>query len=130
MYNLKSLLNNSYELYSVIKPGASTELKDSAKDSQLSYDDVIVICYGTNDYEVNNFSLTLQNIVNFLTNSNQTNIILMNLPQRYDLPNSTTVNKVITNLNRKLQKLVKAFPIPSFWKLTIPETCSPTMDYT
>ena len=83
VYNLKPLLNNSYELYSVIKPGASTnELKDSAKEeiSQLSYDDVIVICYGTNDYEVNNFSLTLQNIVNFLTNSNQTNIILMNLP--------------------------------------------------
>ena len=82
MYNLKSLLNNSYELYSVIKPGASTnELKDSAKEeiSQLSYDDVTVICCGTNDYEVNNFSLTLQN-VNFLTNSNQTNIILMNLP--------------------------------------------------
>ena len=52
--------------YSVIKPGASTnELKDSAKEeiSQLYYDDVIVICYGTNDYEVNNFSLTLQNIV-------------------------------------------------------------------
>ena len=34
----------------------------------------------------------------------------MNLPYRYDLPNLTTVNKVITNLNRKLQKLVKAFP--------------------
>ena len=113
VYNLKPLLNSSYELYSVIRPGASTnELKDSAKEeiSQLSYDDVIVICYGTNDYEVNNFSLTLQNIVNFLTNNNQTNIILMNLPYRYDLPNSTTVNKVITNLNRKLQKLVKAFP--------------------
>ena len=53
VYNLKPLLNNSYELYSVIKPGASTELKDSAKEeiSQLSYDDVIVICYSTNDYE-------------------------------------------------------------------------------
>ena len=59
-------------MYSVIKSGASTnKLKDSAKEeiSQLSYDDVIVICYGTNDYEVNNSSLTLQNIVNFLTNN-------------------------------------------------------------
>ena len=34
--------------YSVIRRGASTELKDSVKEeiSQLSYDDVIVICYG------------------------------------------------------------------------------------
>ena len=113
MYNLKPLLNSSYELYSAIKPGASTnELKDSAKEeiSQLSYDAVTVICCGTDGYEVNSFSLTPQNTVNFLTNNNQTNTILMNLPYRYDLPNSTTFNKVITNQNRKLQKLIKAFP--------------------
>ena len=127
MYNLKPLLNNSYELYSVIKPGASTnELKDSAKEEikQLSYDDVTVICCGTDGYEVNSFSLTLQNIVNFLTNNNQTNIILMNLPYRYDLPNSTTVNKVMTNLNRKLQKLIKAFPYTIFLETNNTRTLS------
>jgi hypothetical protein len=62
VYDLKPILNNNYELYSVIKPGASTsELKDSAKleISQLSHDDIKIICYGTNDNEVNNFSLTL-----------------------------------------------------------------------
>jgi hypothetical protein len=33
----------------------------------------------------------------------------MNLPHRYDLPNSTSVDKVITNLCNKLQKLFKAY---------------------
>ena len=36
--------------------------------------------------------------------------ILMNLPYRYDLPNSIAVNRIITTLNRKLKKTLKAFP--------------------
>jgi hypothetical protein len=44
--DLKSLLNNNFELYSIVKPGSSTnELKETAKKeiSQLSQDDLIVI---------------------------------------------------------------------------------------
>jgi hypothetical protein len=44
--NLKSLLNNNFELYSIVKPGSSTsELKETAKKeiSRLSQDDLIVI---------------------------------------------------------------------------------------
>ena len=110
---LKSLLNNNYELYSVIKPGATTnELKKTAKEEigRLSCKDVILISYGTNDYEVNDFSLTLQNIIDFIQRNNQTNIILMNLPNRYDLPNSIAIKRKITTLNRKLKKSIKAFP--------------------
>ena len=43
-------------------------------------------------------------------------LILMNVPSRYDLPNSISVNRNITALNRKLQKLVKVFPHVSFLK--------------
>ena len=85
---LESLLNNNYELQSIIKPGATTnELKETAKEevSRLSRNDVILISHGINDYEVNNFSQTLQNIVDFIQRNNQTNIILMTLPYRYDL---------------------------------------------
>ena len=62
VHKLESLLNNYYELYSIIKPGATTnELKETAKEevSRLSRNDVILISYGINDYEVNNFSQTL-----------------------------------------------------------------------
>jgi len=83
VHKLESLLNNNYELYGVIKPGATTnELKETAKEevSRLSCNDVILISYDINDYEVNNFSLTLQNIIDFIQRNNQTNIISMNLP--------------------------------------------------
>jgi hypothetical protein len=43
-------------------------------------------------------------------NTTHTNIILMNIPIRYDLPDSSSVNKTISVMNRKLLKLVKAFP--------------------
>jgi hypothetical protein len=42
---LKSLLNNNYELYSVIKPGGTTnELKQTAKEEigRLSFEDIIL----------------------------------------------------------------------------------------
>ena len=117
---LKPLLSSNYELYSVMKPGSTTnELKEKAKKdiSQLSYDDLIVICSGTNGYELNELSLTLQNITNFVKNNNHTNIILMNVPFLYDLPNSISVKRNISILNRKLQKLVKVFPHARFLEI-------------
>jgi len=79
--------------------------------------DVIVITYGINDYEANNFSTTLKNITDFIQRNNQTNIILMNLSYKYDLPNSTDVNKIITTINRKVKKIVKAFPYTYFMEM-------------
>jgi hypothetical protein len=72
--------------------------KETAEEeiSRLSCNDVIPISYGINDYEVNNFSLILQNIVDFIQRNNQTHMILVNFPYKYDLPNSVTVNKIIT----------------------------------
>jgi len=115
--NLKPFLSKNYELYSVAKPGSSSsELNETAKEeiSQLSHEDVIVIYTGSNDYELNEFSLTLQNITNFIQTNKHINIILINVPLRYDLPNSASVNSSISILNRKLKKLVKVFPHTSF----------------
>jgi hypothetical protein len=117
--NLKSLLSSNYDLYSIVKPGTTTsELKESTKEEvgQLSHDDLIIICSGINDYELNEFSQTFHNIIDFIKSNNHTNIILMNVPLRYDLHNSIYVNKKISVLNRKLQKLVKVFPHTSFLK--------------
>jgi hypothetical protein len=117
--NIQSLLSDNYTLYSIVKPGSTTsELKESAKEevSQLSHDDVIIICSGTNDFEPNKFAVTFHNIMNFVKNNDHTNIILLRVPFRYDRPNSISVNRNISVLNRKLQKLVKAFPHTSFLK--------------
>ena len=82
----------------MVKPGSGTnELKESAKEviRQLSHDDLIVICSSTNDYDLNDFTLTFQNIKNYIKSNNHTNILLMNVPFWYDLPNSFSVNKNI-----------------------------------
>ena len=91
-----SSLNSDYDLSSVVKPGSgSNALKESAKEitRQLSHKDLIVICSGTNDLELNNLSVTFQNIMNYLRNNNHSNILLFNIPFRYNLPNSYAVNK-------------------------------------
>ena len=115
--NLNSLLSNNYKLYSLAKPGSnSNELHQTAKEelSQLSNNDAIVVCSGTNDYELNGFSRTWHNISSFIQKNHRTNIILINVPCRYDLPNSASINRKIAILNRKLKKLVKTFPSACF----------------
>ena len=115
--SLKSLLNSEYDLFSVVEPGSgSNEIKETAKEviRQFSYDDLIIICSGTNDLELNCFTVTFQNIKNFIMNNNHTNILLMNIPFCYNLPNSHVLNKEISVLNNKLQKLVRVFPHTSF----------------
>jgi hypothetical protein len=111
--NLTTLLGKNYEIYSVVKPGSSSsELMNSAKEeiSKLSCEDLIVICSGTNDYELNEFSLVLRNISNFIQSNKLTNIAVMNIPFRYDLSNTAFVNSCMANLNKKIKKLIKAFP--------------------
>ena len=93
----------------IVLQGIATEVIRS-----LSHYDLIVVCSGTNDYDLNEFFLTFRNIKSFLTKNNHTNILLMNIPFRYDLPNSFSINKNITSLNGKLHKLVKAFQHTSF----------------
>ena len=66
--NLKPLLHNSYKLCSIVKSGSTTsKLKETVKGeiSLLSHDDMIVICSGTNDYEVNEFYLYIHTYISF-----------------------------------------------------------------
>jgi len=85
--SLEPLLNSNYKLYSDIKPGLSTnELEKSATEmiSYLNHNDMIILCYGTNDFDQKNLkkklSCTFQNIKKFIMNNNHTNILLMNIP--------------------------------------------------
>jgi hypothetical protein len=88
---LSLLRSKNCELYSVVEPGSSSsEVKDSANKeiSQMSHSDSIVICSGTNDYELNGFSLTLQNDTHLIMSNEQANSILMSVPFRSMLDGS------------------------------------------
>jgi len=110
-------LNSDYEFYGVVKPGSGyRELMFSASEEikGLAQNDLVVVCSGSNDYSLHEFSSTFQNIKNFLSINNHTNILLMNIPCRYDIPNSLSINKNISILNKRLKKLIKTFPYSSF----------------
>jgi hypothetical protein len=76
----------------------------------LSHDDVLIICSGTNDLTVSKSTSPFQNISNFVTRNKHTNIILVNVPYRYDTRKSNIVNEGIGRLNKKLNKLVTISP--------------------
>jgi hypothetical protein len=61
-------------------------------------------------YELNEFTLVLRNISNFIQSNKHTNIAVMNVPFTYDLPNTAFVNSSISILNKKIKKLIKVFP--------------------
>jgi len=51
-----------------------------------------------------------------VTKNNHINIILVNIPYRYDTTNTNTVNEGTEKFNKKLEKLIKASPHASFLK--------------
>jgi hypothetical protein len=109
----KNLFSNQFEIYSVFKPGScSSKLNVTAnlEISKLTHDDVLIICSGTNDLAVNTSTLAFQNISNFVTRNKPTNMILVNVPYRYDTRKSNIVNEGIGRLNKKLNKLVTISP--------------------
>ena len=81
-------------------------VKRISKEGMAEYccNDLLIISSGTNDLEQNGFKDTIQNIRSFITNNCHSNILLMNIPYRFDLPNSHEISAI----NSKLKKLVTA----------------------
>ena len=82
--------------------------------SQLSQDDLLVICCGSNDFELNNFDSTFQNIRKYLATIKHSNIVILSIPFRYDQRNCTVVNRKVLQLNKKLYKLTRVIHYSNF----------------
>ena len=57
----------------------------------------------------NNFQAALKHVTNFVKVNSHTNIILMHVPHRHDLPQWSCVNSGVKAFNRKLVKLTKPY---------------------
>jgi hypothetical protein len=51
----------------------------------------------------------LSSVLQFVKNSKHTNVIIMDAHHRFDLEASSCVNKEVTALNRKLNKIIKLY---------------------
>jgi hypothetical protein len=109
---LASCLGNKFEVNGMVMPGAglahiSTLAKEEIRN--LTPGDAVVIWGGANDVSRNNSQDGLKSLTKFVKGHRQTNIIIMCVPHRHDLPQWSCVNKEVENFNRKVVKLMKPY---------------------
>ena len=111
---LRLEVNTKFEVSVWIKPGANTEesVNTLEKDLKcLSKKDVIVINGGANDIGSmrNQTDMVLIKMAQFMQKHSNSNIIVVNIPHRYDLDRNSVINLEIQAVNRKLNKMAKIF---------------------
>jgi len=111
---IDQFLTSKFEVSSWIKPGATMDelvgtMENDFKDLEKS--DVIVINGGANDVNSRR-SQTINAVGNmacFVQQYNNTNIIIVNIPHRYDLDRTSVINSEIQVFNRQILKVAKAY---------------------
>ena len=96
------------EVQGIVKPGANTEIivNTSTKiTSKLTKKDIVAVWGGTQDVRRNEMEKGLHQIKNFVTNHNQTNVIVMSVPCRYDLDLQLCVNDEVKVCNKSYKNI-------------------------
>jgi len=98
--NMEQFLNTKVAVCSLIKPGAPINQILSGQEKELkdpSKKDVIVISGGSNDIDNNckKGNEVLLKMTKFTQSYNNTKIVIMSIPHRYDLVNDSRVNVAI-----------------------------------
>jgi hypothetical protein len=110
--NLKSNLDDNYSVCGFVRPGVNiaTQISSMTVDiNLLTKNDLIIFWGGSNDVSKSNSKEGLKHLVNFVQSNNHTNIFLLCVPPRHDLPEWSCVNNEIKTFNRKLLKFVKPY---------------------
>ena len=109
---LNQYLNSKFEICSLIKPGACANQLVSSQENELKClgkNDVIVINGGASDIDKpsckENEILAL--MIYFIQKYDNTNIIIVNIHQRYNLTNAAKTNFCTQAYNSKLKKILK-----------------------
>jgi lysophospholipase L1-like esterase len=117
---VKAQIKNNILIQGIIKPGAGANILETTAKSDIisqTKNDVVLVCVGANDIAKNNAKIALNHISNFVKLNNHTNIIVTNLPHRFDLPQSSCVNSEISLFNRRLIKNMKLYNHASILEL-------------
>ena len=105
-----------------MKPNAGlAALLNTVKDnsSKLTKTDTIIVIGGSNDIDKSvHSSKNLTSIVKFLEDTQNTNVILVEVPVRYDTGVRPHINEQIESYNTKLHKVTKSFKHVRLIKVT------------
>jgi hypothetical protein len=108
---LQYQLGYDFEVQGIVKPGASAEsiVKSNVNLRKWTQDDFCIIWGGTHDVSKNETNKGLRSLKDFMNKHNQTNVIVMGVPQRYDLERSSCVNQEVKVFNRKLKNYMRVY---------------------
>lgn len=109
--NLSELRGDS-EVSGFIKPGAplSEVVKPLLKNAdKLSSNDVTIIIGGSNDVARNEGHQAASALKKTLGKLTHTNVIVTNVPHRYDLPDWSIVNRAVKDTNEKFKQICTHF---------------------
>jgi len=67
------------------------------------------VCGGLNNISKNESIKGHKRVIQFMQNRGNTNVIIMNAPHRFDLEESSCVNKEVEIFNRKLKRIMKRY---------------------
>jgi hypothetical protein len=107
---ISSTLGKDFEVTGTVIPGARLENITKLADSEISSlgkRDSVIVIGGANDINKNEVNVGLKHLGNFVKNRQNTNIMIVTAPHRYDPKESSCVNKEIEVFNRKLHKVLK-----------------------
>jgi hypothetical protein len=96
------------------------DLINTAKSElrKLTKTDSIIMIGGSNDIDKNVYGSNRTSIRNFLEGTHNTNVILVEVPVRYDMGARSPINEQIESYNRKLHKVTKSFTHVKLVKVT------------
>jgi hypothetical protein len=96
----------------LIKPGADVghEVDSSIRNlMNITKNDVIVLNRGSNHMNNVNKNVALSQINEFIQVNSNTNMIVLGMPHRHDLPCHSAINTEICVFCRELIKIIKHF---------------------
>jgi len=95
-------LGRDFEVQGIVKPGANTEINTLPNITRkLTKKDVVMVWGGTRDVGRNETKKKQHQMKNFVSNHNQTNVIVMSVPWRYDLEQKSCVNDEVKVYNNR-----------------------------
>jgi hypothetical protein len=108
--NLSSHLGKDTDVMGTVMPGSRLEhiVKTNIKDIRtLEKKDAVIISGGSMDINKNEAEFGLRQLKKLVDDAQNTNILIVTANHRYDLQESSCVNKEIASFNRKLKKVMK-----------------------
>jgi hypothetical protein len=90
----KKNLNKEFGFIGLVNPGAkSNDILNTNIDKDMTKDDIVVECAGSNDISKNGANEGISNIINFVKKTSHTNIMVMEALHRHDLADWSCINK-------------------------------------